>query len=102
MTSLVSSVADRTTPVPAQVGSKIKSARGGHIAADNKREQTIRERAYAIWELEGRSDGRSLAHWLKAEAEIGSANGLPTATRAKRAKPVDRRQPRHQRRHRLA
>ena len=61
--------------------------------SDDKREATIRERAYAIWEGEGRPDGRSLAHWLKAEAEIGSDQELPGATRAKRARPVDRRQP---------
>ena len=50
--------------------------------SNDKREATIRERAYAIWEREGRPDGRSLAHWLKAEAEIGSAKELPAATRA--------------------
>jgi hypothetical protein len=63
------------------------------MMSDEKREGAIRERAYAIWEREGRPDGRSLAHWLKAEAEIGSAPELPAATKAKRAKPVDRRQP---------
>ncbi len=35
-----------------------------------QREQMIRERAYALWEKEGRPDGRSVAHWLQAEAEI--------------------------------
>lgn len=34
--------------------------------------QIIRERAYQIWEQEGRPDGQSLVHWLKAEAEIGT------------------------------
>ena len=34
------------------------------------KEQIIRERAYAIWEQEGRPDGRHLDHWLRAEAEI--------------------------------
>jgi hypothetical protein len=33
-------------------------------------EQAIRERAYAIWEEEGRPEGRHLDHWLRAEAEI--------------------------------
>jgi hypothetical protein len=37
------------------------------------REQAIRERAYAIWEEEGRPDGKDLDHWLRAEAEIISA-----------------------------
>ena len=31
--------------------------------------QWILERAYAIWEKEGRPEGRSLAHWLQAEQE---------------------------------
>ena len=37
----------------------------------DERQQAIRERAYAIWEQEGRPDGQSLPHWLLAESEIG-------------------------------
>lgn len=37
-----------------------------------EREQAIRERAYAIWEQEGRPEGRNLANWLQAETEIGT------------------------------
>jgi hypothetical protein len=37
------------------------------------REQAIRERAYAIWEEEGRPEGQHLRHWFRAEAEINSA-----------------------------
>lgn len=33
-------------------------------------EQQIRERAYAIWEREGRPAGRHLEHWATAEQEI--------------------------------
>ncbi len=33
----------------------------------------IEARAYGLWEHEGRPEGRSLEHWLRAEAEIGSA-----------------------------
>ena len=33
-------------------------------------EQRIRERAYAIWLLEGRPEGRSGAHWAQAENEL--------------------------------
>jgi hypothetical protein len=41
-------------------------------------EETIRERAYAIWEREGRPEGRSIAHWLQAEDELVHAglNGV--------------------------
>jgi hypothetical protein len=33
-------------------------------------QQAIRERAYFIWEREGRPPGRAIANWLEAEAEI--------------------------------
>ncbi len=32
-------------------------------------EPTIPERAYQIWEQEGRPEGKSLEHWLRAERE---------------------------------
>jgi len=38
----------------------------------DERLRTIREHAYAIWEHEGRPDGKALDHWLQAEAEIGN------------------------------
>jgi hypothetical protein len=38
-----------------------------------QREQAIRERAYAIWEEEGRPDGKGINHWLCAEGKIISA-----------------------------
>jgi Protein of unknown function (DUF2934) len=38
------------------------------------REQAIRERAYEIWEEEGRPDGKDLDHWRRAELEISSAD----------------------------
>jgi hypothetical protein len=41
------------------------------------REQAIRERAYAIWEEEGRPEGRHLDHWLRAEVEVGYAGKEP-------------------------
>lgn len=44
-------------------------ARGGQ-GMTNWRTQRIRERAYGIWEAEGRSHGSDQAHWLQAEAEI--------------------------------
>ena len=38
-------------------------------------ERRIRERAYAIWEQEGRPHGRDLDHRLRAEAEIAAERG---------------------------
>jgi len=37
-------------------------------------EEAIRKRAYAIWEEEGRPEGRHLDHWLRAEAEISQSS----------------------------
>jgi hypothetical protein len=34
------------------------------------REEEIRQRAREIWEAEGRPDGRDIAHWEQAKAEI--------------------------------
>jgi hypothetical protein len=33
----------------------------------------ISERAYAIWERQGRPNGQALDHWLQAEAELKDA-----------------------------
>ena len=46
----------------------------------------IRERAYHIWEREGRPDGRALNHWLEAQTVetidlLQSASGAPAANR---------------------
>lgn len=49
-------------------------------------EHTIRERAYAIWEQEGRPDGREWDHWARAAGEIGS-NGIAAAASSEPAKP---------------
>jgi len=35
-------------------------------------EHEIRVRAYTLWEQEGRSDGRALDHWSRAEREIAA------------------------------
>ena len=51
-----------------------------------QREHVIRERAYALWEQDGRPDGRSLAHWSQAEAEIAIEQALVTQEKARRAK----------------
>jgi hypothetical protein len=42
-------------------------------------EQLIRERAYEIWEREGRPTGRAEEHWRQAAAEIAAATKQPAA-----------------------
>lgn len=49
-------------------------------------EETIRERAYAIWEQSGRPEGRSLAHWSQAQAEIRKDKAAPAPNVRKRDK----------------
>jgi Protein of unknown function (DUF2934) len=45
-----------------------------------------RNRAYAIWEAEGRPEGRAVEHWLAAEAYYGTpARSGARASRARRA-----------------
>lgn len=35
-----------------------------------RNEDRVRQRAYAIWEEEGRPDGEDLCHWSDAETEL--------------------------------
>jgi len=60
-------------------------------------DEAIRERAYQIWEREGRPDGRAYDHWVQAQVELaaeavaGNGGGRmaePSGRRAERkAKP---------------
>jgi DUF2934 family protein len=43
------------------------------------REVEIAERAYRIWEGEGRPVGRDLDHWLRAESELHAECEKPVA-----------------------
>jgi hypothetical protein len=44
--------------------------------SDQNREQSVRERAYFIWESEGRPEGRAHVHWSCATTEgFGDARG---------------------------
>ncbi|MGA2043042.1 MAG: DUF2934 domain-containing protein [Roseiarcus sp.] len=40
-------------------------------------EEIIKARAYAIWEGEGRPDGRDLEHWRRASQEIAAMDAEP-------------------------
>ncbi len=45
----------------------------------------IRRRAHAIWEREGRPDGRQQEHWAQARREIEAEEGAPPPQSAARA-----------------
>ena len=38
---------------------------------DDKRDEKIRQRAYELWEQEGRPEGRHSEHWEQAAGETG-------------------------------
>ena len=50
-------------------------------------EEAIRDRAYVIWEREGRPQGRDRDHWLQAAWEL-SGEEAKAAAAAKKAKPA--------------
>ena len=37
------------------------------------REQIVRDTAYAIWEAEGKPEGRDAEHWRQAEARVAAS-----------------------------
>ena len=45
-------------------------------------ERRIRERAYALWERDGRIPGRADAHWLEAEWQLTKRSGADAAAGA--------------------
>jgi hypothetical protein len=45
------------------------------------RQGEITKRAHAIWESEGRPEGKAAEHWQRAEAEV-AAESTPRASRA--------------------
>jgi hypothetical protein len=56
---------------------------------ENMLEHRIRERAYEIWNADGRADGKADEHWLAAERELLSSLGVhspgPEATRRRKS-----------------
>ena len=60
----------------------------------NDRDARIRERAYAIWEEQGRPDGRHEDHWRQAEAEQPADPMAPGSTEAEDIAPGSGRAPR--------
>ena len=53
----------------------------GLVCSDRAAREEILHRAYAIWEREGQPEGRKLAHWLEAEADV--LGGAPTVAVAR-------------------
>lgn len=47
---------------------------------DNNHDRLIRQRAYELWEAEGRPAGRESAHWEQAEREVSEASAASSST----------------------
>lgn len=54
-------------------------------------ESAIRERAYAIWEAEGRPEGREWEHWRRAAQEVaGNASQQENGFTAAMPRPTEK------------
>jgi len=49
--------------------------------ADNTHQ--VRERAYRIWEEQGRPEGRETDHWFEAERQLHEGDGAESANKGK-------------------
>ncbi|MCJ8142248.1 DUF2934 domain-containing protein [Ancylobacter sp. A5.8] len=52
----------------------------------NPDETAIRERAYRLWEQEGRPEGRAESHWSQAKEMIAIEEGLPETLKPVKAR----------------
>lgn len=56
------------------------------------REQRIRQRAYELWEVAGKPEGREAEHWAEAERQLAAEDfsaGNPEATDPKQTENVE-------------
>jgi hypothetical protein len=50
-------------------------------------DDAVRERAYAIWEREGRPEGQHESHWKQALVELGLLNPAELQSQGQKSKP---------------
>jgi Protein of unknown function (DUF2934) len=48
-----------------------------NIMAEPEKEDRVRDRAYALWEKDGRPDGRSDEYWQQARSEVEAEEAEP-------------------------
>ena len=56
---------------------------------ESDRDEKVRDRAYLIWEREGRPDGRRSEHWAQAEREIDNEADARLAGAGAKVTPLD-------------
>jgi hypothetical protein len=52
------------------------------LAIDPDREQRVRERAYQLWEADGKPHGRDVEYWERARELVGTEESASTGRRA--------------------
>lgn len=66
----------------------VRSSNRNPLAIDPEREQRIRERAYHLWEADGKPHGRDVEYWERARELIGmeesAGSGLLPASGSRR------------------
>ncbi|MCQ4158913.1 DUF2934 domain-containing protein [Roseomonas sp. GC11] len=70
--------------------------------AERQIEDRIRQRAYALWEAEGRPEGQEEAHWHRARAEIAAAGAREAPEPAPRKAAPRKAAPRKMAPHKMA
>jgi molecular chaperone DnaK (HSP70) len=63
---------DADTVCGIRAASRAASARSAEI--ERTMYQRVQERAYRLWEVDGRPEGRQLDHWTQAELEVSAAS----------------------------
>jgi hypothetical protein len=64
---------------------------------DQNVERRIRDRAYSIWEKEGRPEGQEVEHWLRACQEVAAEEGSPAASEGSSAESAEAEAPKPKR-----
>ena len=57
---------------------------------DHPQAARIRERAYMMWERDGRPDGHALLHWVRAKEEIEAEDRQAVAAALDKKRPARR------------
>jgi hypothetical protein len=67
-------MARRGLTKPADIEAAVTGNGSGDSQASSPTPDEIAERAYTIYEREGRVDGKAMDHWLQAESELSMSN----------------------------
>jgi hypothetical protein len=87
-------MARRGLTKPADIEAAVSGNGSGDSQTSSPTPDEIAERAYTIYEREGRVDGKAMDHWLQAESELSMSNqkkNTPSKTDQDRLEAVNNR-----------